>query len=246
MPILNQPYPHYISFLPVPIPSENQPHSTKNDGIIRRFQLRESPPIQLFKGFEKQEHLWIPSHLFEASDNWSKKGADQIKMILKTTVIHRGSCWLWVGAKTGGMPTVRYLGKACHALKVLISWIIKDHPSGISLYRRCSSDFCINPAHFHISPKEFNYPIDPMIINPLHQKSPEDIFWITGERLPWMHLKMGMFALEREELMSGEAAQQQAMAPKEGQSFRDFFKITTSGQSGEAANHAENGMQENS
>ena len=64
-------------------------------------------------------------------------------------------------------------------------------------------------------------------------------YWWTDEVLPWEDLRRGIRTLEKPE----EIEPPQAMAPTAADDFRTFFKITPSG---EAANHAENDMQENS
>ena len=66
-------------------------------------------------------------------------------------------------------------------------------------------------------------------------------YWWTDEVLPWEDLRRGIRTLEKPQ----EIEPPQAMAPTKDDDYRKFFKISKSG-GGEAANNAENGIEENS
>lgn len=194
----------------------------------------------LWKGFHTKCLFWTRSKYLhgELIDGlWGEKREAQIRMIMETIVIDSHNCWLWAGAKTGGMPTVLYNGKPLHAMKVFLAWMTNDVPVGISSQRRCNSYFCINPAHHLISGLDINLPIDPKLIPGLENR---EQYWKTDEVLPWEDLHRGIRTLEK----PLEIEAPQAMAPTKDDDFRKFFKITP--KSGEAANHAEDSIEENS
>ena len=195
----------------------------------------------LWKGFHTKCLFWARSkyiHKEEIDGFWGEKREAQIRMIMETIVIDSHNCWLWAGAKTSGVPSVLYNGAPLHAMKVFLAWMTNDVPVGISSHRRCNSRFCINPAHHCIGGLNINLPIDPKFMPGMERR---EQYWWTDEVLPWEDLRRGIRTLEKPQ----EIEPPQAMAPTAADDYRTFFKISKSS-GGEAAIHAENGIEENS
>ena len=262
MQTLSTNYPKFKLLTPTGIPRDKQPKGHPNT----RFNLVVSRDMWLFRDFHKKKLFYAPAEMIDiegarAKNLFDTKRSQQILMIMRTVVINSNECWIWAGAKRGGYPSVAFNGKMRGAMKTLLYWLTNHLMDDVKVNKLCETDFCINPAHYLFGNFQFNIPKDPelmahaMGISGEAANPEERFFWTTDEVLPWQPLNNGIRTLfSQEELKIIEQVKQipvvetrnveQAMAPTAADDFRTFFKITP--KSGEAANHAEDSIEENS
>ena len=249
---------------PMGIPKQIQPKGKPNT----RFQLSLGNPQFLTREFLFKKTMFIPSEMLEddgVRNSWDEKKQKQIKMILETITINRLDCWIWAGAKSGGYPIVNFFGKPKGTMKILVHWLTNADLDYVETRKFCQTDFCINPAHYHFSNFPYNLPKDgDVLANAFgvilegEKEERKREFWTTNDVYPWFPLRSQERPLEviTEELKQKLIQERKPLAfleqkrlvdnpidMKPTDDFRTFFKITPSG---EAAIHAENGIEENS
>ena len=254
--------PTFRTVTPLGIPKLIQPKGKPNT----RFQLSISHPQFITKDFIFRKTLLIPAEMLEddgIKNSMDEKKQKQVKMILETMTINRLDCWIWAGAKRGGYPIVNYFGKPKGVMKTLVGWLTNADLDYIETRKFCHTDFCINPAHYTFSNFPYNLPKDGDLLKNIYgvlvEEGEERLFWRTNEVYPWFPLKSQEKPLEaitqelqykliqeRRDLSSlrQNKLMDNPIDMKPTDDFRTFFKITP--KSSEAANHAENGMQEKS
>lgn len=219
-------YPKYLNMFPTLEPADEQP---RKFGPPTRFKLFQSRPQFLWKDFHLQNSFWIPQKsILNFNPNprktvltWEERRTRQILSIMQSFQPSKNNCWIWAGGKTGGYPIVSYNGRQIRTVKVLVAWLINDVPE-MGAKRLCNSHWCINPSHHEFSGLRCNLPIDPNFLPIIHEGPKK--YWKTDEVLPWEDLKVGMQTQEAQILNTSQKSP--ILAPRPGQTARDFFKIT--------------------